>query len=176
MSVFLIIYRWLQLPSLQFTGQLHTLDQRQKETLIVYSTICLKFQETLDIFKLTWDLMHARFIWKWHCGNTWSLVFISILAKAGFILITQASFSFLFFFSLLSCMCIFVSEVMVKCYLQNSIAPRVEKNSNFKSVSRSWHMILLVVWAKASSLNGNAAAQQWALKKCLACLVSMNPA
>ena len=58
---------------------------------------------------------------------------------------------------------------------------------NFNSVSRSWHMILLVIWIRSAlpfycwavmlSLNGNAAAHRSVLKKRLAFLYesSLNP-
>ena len=64
-----------------------------------------------------------------------------------------------------------------KRYPESNATSWVE-TTNFTSVSRSWHMILLVTWKRSAwafylrvvvwSLNGHVAAHRLVLKKCLA--------
>ena len=112
-----------------------------------------------------------------HCREwdfKWNSLLCYILVKAGFILKRKE----FFFFSLLSCMLIYVFEVMsiypIDWY-QSAITRAIPLHElkkvqlNFKSVPCLWHKILFVWkccawafyrWAVVWSLNRNAAAQR----------------
>ena len=87
------------------------------------------------------------------------------VAKAEFILERKA-----FFHCFVAC-----AFPFLKSWASKAISLHELKKFNFKSVSRSWHMILLLIWKRSVwvcitkqwrlSLNGNATTHRSAMKK-----------